>query len=267
MKRNWICSVVLATFIFCGIDVCFGAANCPSMDQTVRSWGGSAEAKIPDDFVDNLNASIKALLPTLTCEIDKGASVVGAGTKQNCCDDGTVVSDGLKNADLTATLSGLISGTLAGGKYSKTYPVDMGWTTFNIKVGFDVGLSIGCAGSGTVSGGYTQDDCLDTAWGYGGLTLNLVPTCGPIISGEICIETASKTNGLSMSISPLDVSASFTGAVGYNTAESECGWYGSTVLNNVRCTTSMDIPFKEEPLSATYQFYPTPGHWLAEGEE
>lgn len=265
MKRKWIYSVLFASIIFRGTDVSFGAANCPGMDETTRTWGGSVEAKIPEDFVDDLNASIKALLPTLECVITQGASVTAGGTKQDCCDDGTEVSDGLKIIGCTAQLAGSVSGNLVGAKYTKTKEISWFGNDYNIKAEFDLGLSLSCTVAAQLDGGYSQNDCLDESWGYGGLTLDLDPTLTAGATGEVCIETDNKTNGLTVAVVPAEVSASFTGTVGYNKAEDECGWYGNTVLNNIRATTSVDFPFID-PISATYEFYPTP-HWLAEGEE
>ncbi len=197
---------------------------------------------MPSGWISSINTALEKL-PNLTASISAGSASV-SGTQENCCNGQSPIANGKKSASGGTTITGSVGGNLWGYTYedTKTGHIPLvGDTLFEVEVVFGIPVTIPINASANI--GYVYDQCEGKDWVYGDVTVNLTPQVAVTINASACLSVdGHEFDPAEFNITPAQLDLSCTGTLGYNSSDSACGAYGTTAVESIIYTASIQIP-------------------------
>lgn len=217
------------------------AGNCPNLDTTTTSFTKSLD--LNPDVKASINNKIKAFTPNITCSI-ASASVSVSGEMNDCCNSADeIISDGDKSVEGTLTATATVGGNLWGTTYNDTKTKTVLGSTYTYTVGVDLGLPLSVTLTPSCTVGFIKKECVSKEWWYGNFDVAAAPTIAITASGNFALErNGNEVVNKDFEVTPISVTATMHGIVGYNTADSDSGAYGDADINSITATISFKIP-------------------------
>jgi hypothetical protein len=217
----------------------------------------SEEVSVPSSLVEKIDAALHRIpgLSAITLEEIKGAV---EGKVSDCCEKTRgVISNGLKEVSVSASLKAKVKGLTLFGPPTITKEFDLGFGIVDLD--FEVGAKVDGDFSFSGSGGRRQDLCKDKDCFFGEVSGGTTVTIKATASAIVCVETfwTSRSCG-SIAITPASFSAPITVSGKVNKPECGSPLSGSISFGKLKFALKFGFGITDPPR-------PTSGEVEAEG--
>jgi hypothetical protein len=217
----------------------------------------SEEVSVPSSIVEKIDGALHLIpgLSAITLEEVKGAI---EGKVKDCCEKTTgVVTDGIKEVSVSASLKAKVKGLTIFGPPTITKEFDLGFGI--VDVDLEVGAKIDGDFSFSASGGRRQDQCKNKDCFFGEVSGGTTVTAKATASAIVCVETFWTTRSCgSIIITPLSFSSPITVSGSVNKPDCGSPLKGSISFGKLKFKLSFGFGITDPPR-------PTSGSVEAEG--